>query len=44
MTQEETGSPGRGQQDALADTILTPTDMDTRGHLGEMHATLHGPV
>lgn len=44
MTQEETGSPERGQQDALADTILTATDMDTRGHLGESRATLHGLV
>lgn len=26
--QEETGSPERGQQDALADTISTPADMD----------------
>lgn len=43
-TQEETGSPERGQQDALADTVLTPADMDTRGHLGESHATLHGLV
>lgn len=43
-TQAETGSPERGQQDALADTILTPTDMDTRGHGGEIHASLHGLV
>lgn len=28
MTQEETGSPERGQQDAFTDTISTPADMD----------------
>lgn len=31
MTQEETGSPERGQQDALADIISTPTHRDTEG-------------
>ncbi len=41
MTEEETGSSERGQQDVLTHTILTPADMDTRGHLGEIHATLH---
>lgn len=28
MTQEETGSPEHGQQDALTDTISKPADMD----------------
>ncbi|CAJ1050327.1 Hypothetical predicted protein [Xyrichtys novacula] len=43
-TQEETGSPERGRQDALSDTDVTPTDMDRRGHLGESRAFLHNVV
>ena len=37
-TQKETGSPERGDNRMPS---LTPTDMDTWGHLGESHATLH---
>lgn len=41
MTQEETGSPEHGQQDALTDTISKPADMIRKDSWGEICATLH---